>query len=160
MITKKFLHEIFDYKNGCLYWKVKFSRKINIGQKAGCDMGNNYFKIVINKKKYLSHRLIYLYHYGYMPEVVDHINKNSTDNRIENLREATFQQNQYNRKLNKNSSTGIKNVYWNKKTNKWSVRFTIEKKLKHFGCFDNFESAKLISQEIRNKYHGKFASYL
>ena len=99
-ISKINFNTIFQYEAGHLYWKVKPCKKICIGDKAGTYHTAGYWHITINKKKYLSHRLIYLYHYGYMPEVVDHINKNSTDNRIENLREASFQLNQYNRKLN------------------------------------------------------------
>jgi hypothetical protein len=159
MITKEFLHEIFDYKNGFLYWKVKFSRKINIGQKAGCDKGNGYFKTVINEKNYFNHRLIFLYHYGYMPKIVDHINKNPADNKIENLREASLTENQYNRKLNKNNTSGIKNVYWHNQAKKWNVRLIVNKKIKSFGLYDNLELARLVSEEARNKYHGKFACH-
>ena len=55
----------------------------------------------------------------YIPNIVDHIDGNSSNNCIENLRDANKAQNGWNSKLNKNNSSGIRGVSWNKQTKKW-----------------------------------------
>lgn len=50
-LTKEYLHEIFDYRDGNLYWKIKKAYKIKIGQKAGSlQSDKQYFQVSINKK--------------------------------------------------------------------------------------------------------------
>jgi len=99
-MNKEFLHDLFDYCDGNLYWKQSVNTKIKIGQKAGYLKNDGYIQIRVNKKPYLAHRLIYLYHHGALPDYpleLDHINRNRADNRLENLRIATKSENQLNR---------------------------------------------------------------
>ena len=70
-----------------------------------------------------------MYHHGYFPEAVDHIDGDRFNNKIENLREATHVENHYNRKVQKNNKSGSKNVCWHKLINKWSVDLTVNKKI-------------------------------
>lgn len=117
-----------------------------------------YIHININGKKYLGHRLAFLYMTGKFPEEdVDHINGNRTDNRFSNLRVATKAQNNLNRKLNNNSSSGVKGVTFNKKLNKWLVQLQINKQKMYFGVYSDFELAELVSEEAIKKYHKEFA---
>jgi hypothetical protein len=158
MITKKKLHELFEYKDGDLYWKVSRTNSIKVGQKVGtkCD---NYLKVSINKVPYRLHRLIFLMHHGYMPEYVDHIDGNTFNNRIENLRQCTMQENNRNQKLKPNNTSGYKNVTWSKSAKKWQVGFMINNNYKHIGTFADLELADLVAQEARNKYFGQFARH-
>jgi len=73
---------------------------------------------------------------------VDHKNNNKLDNNIDNLRWATTKENGQNRKVNINSKTGIKGVYFDKKTNKYKSHIRIDGITIHLGCFDNIEDAK------------------
>jgi len=96
MLTQAELHQYLNYdpQTGIFTWKVKLSDKINIGQKTGCKNNRGYLLIKINKKLYRAHRLAWLYVYGYFPKfTIDHINRIKTDNRIENLRDVTIQEN-------------------------------------------------------------------
>ena len=87
MLTQKEVCDYFDYVDGILYWKVQKANAIKIGQAAGSlDERTGYYRIHINSKMYKTHRLIFLYHHGYLPNYVDHIDNNRTNNRIENLR--------------------------------------------------------------------------
>lgn len=157
-LTKEYLHQVFEYKNGGLYWKIS-KQNVCAGNSLGTLGLNGYFSTIIKKKPYLIHRLIFLFHYGYLPITVDHIDGNPLNNNIENLREATQSENICNAKLYKNSTSGIKNVYFDKNANKWVVRLSINQKRVFLGLFENLELADLVSHEARDLYHGKFARH-
>jgi hypothetical protein len=158
MITQEFLHELFEYCDGEMYWKNHKYKKLN-GKKVGCLYNTNYIYVKIKNKHYSLHRLIFLYHYGFLPKNVDHIDCNKSNNKIENLREATRSQNQFNRQLQKNNTSGIKNVSWCKNSNKWKVQLRINNKKKSIGCYHDIKLAELVAIEARNKYHGEFAKH-
>ena len=158
-LTKDYLHQIFEYKDGNLYYKKQTSPNSKIGKKVGSLTNRGYLSTTIKSKFYLLHRLIFMMFHGYLPAYIDHIDGNQSNNCIENLREATLQQNNYNAKTRKNSKSGIKNVYWQKSTKKWGVALRTNKIYKYFGCFDDLELATLVATEARNKYHGKFAKH-
>ena len=159
MLTQEYLKSVLNYdqETGIFTWKEKISDKIVIGKIAGSN-NKGYIQIRLNKKLYFSHRLAWLYVYGEFPKyMIDHINNNPADNRICNLREATNQQNQFNRKLSKANTSGIKGVCWSKQYNKWIARIRANGKRIYLGCFDNLEFAELVVKEARNKFHGIFA---
>jgi hypothetical protein len=141
-ITQAELKKIFDYKDGALYRKPKNVSRLD---------KNGYEKITINGRSYLVHRLIFLFHHGYLPTVVDHINRVRNDNRIENLRAATQQDNVRNSKMNSKNTSGYPGVWHNKKTNKWIAYINIDLVRKHIGAFNTFEEAK----EARIAYEKK-----
>lgn len=157
MITQQLICELFDYKDGNLYWKVKTSKKIIIGDKVGCLGNDGYIRVKINKKSYLLHRLIFCMFNGYMPKNADHKDCNKSNNRIENLREATPSQNSCNRKIVSNNTSGVKNISWHKLAKKWHVRVTVNKKLLNLGLFEDLELAELVAIEAKHKFHGNFA---
>ncbi|WP_288654685.1 MULTISPECIES: HNH endonuclease [Pantoea] len=85
-----------------------------IGRRKGKQVGyikhQGYIQVSIGNKKYQEHRLIWLYFNGYLPDLLDHINCCKSDNRIENLRPASHQQNAANRNLTIKNSSGYKGV--------------------------------------------------
>ena len=151
-------NHLFSYENGVLYWKnpsnpVKTPR----GSVAGHVSKRGYVHIQYDRKIYKAHRLIFLMFNGYLPDIIDHIDGNILNNRPENLRAATFLGNAQNAKKRKDNSSGIKNVCWHKRLNKWGVSLSVEGKICHFGYFDDLELAALVASEARDKYHGEFA---
>jgi len=123
-LTVDLLKHLFDYdkETGNLIWKVTNSNNQKIGDIAGSlNPKVGYIRVGINGKKYYAHRLIFLYHKGYLPKTIDHINCDKVDNRIENLRAATVGQNQHNRKTNANNTSGYKGVSWCKAKKKWAT---------------------------------------
>lgn len=160
MITKDYLHQLFEYKDGELYWKINSANNVKVGYSAG-SFNNRGYKIVgINKKTYRIHRLIYLMFYGYLPKILDHKDGNKFNNKIENLRKANNSQNQQNRIIQKNNKSGIKNVDWHKKTAKWRVSIQVNKKRNFIGSFKDLKLADLVAIEARNKYHKEFACHV
>ena len=153
----------YDPITGIFKWIIKPSKRIKIGSVAG-NSTSRYHKIEIDNVQYLSHRLAWLYVYGYFPiNNIDHINHNPFDNRIENLREATTQENNKNRSKNKNNTSGFNGVYWDKSRNKWVVLININGKSKNLGRFDTVEEAiniRILANEQYNfhKNHGEIVN--
>lgn len=98
-------------------------------------------------------------HHGYLPDVIDHIDGDILNNKIENLRPATHTQNMRNTKLSSRNNSGVKGVNWDKKSNKWRVHISVDGKTKTFGRFKDMELAELIAIEARDKYYGEFARH-
>ncbi len=88
----------------------------------------------------------------------DHINKDKLDNRKENLRTATKQQNNFNRSSLKNTSSQFKGVSWRKDKTKWSAQIRINNKKTHLGYFGGESDAAKCYDVHAVKYHGEFAS--
>lgn len=153
---KKQLH--YDKNTGIFTRLVSNHHSVKLGEIAG-TANNRYIMIRVNGKKYAAHRLAWLYVYGDMPKMVDHINGNPSDNRIENLRLANHFTNNYNSKLRKDNTSGLKGINWNKKCKLWAVRVSVDGVRKFLGYFDNLEFAELVVKEARDKYHGEFARH-
>ena len=103
----------------------------------------------------ISDKLIYLHVLIMQPindEEVDHINGNKLDNRRENLRICTHQQNMMNRKIQKNNTSGIPGVYYNKKYSKWHARIKINGFYIHLGFFDDINEAAQVRQNAEQQY--------
>lgn len=83
----------------------------------------------------------------------DHINHNKLDNRKENLRAVTNQQNHFNMPLSKNNKSGCKGVYWFKRDKNWHVQITLNAKKIHLGYFNNFTDAVFARKQAEQKYY-------
>lgn len=160
-LTQQLLHELFEYSEGKLFWKVRPASCVQVGDEVGSqnDSKYGYLRVRLRDKRYMVHSLIFMYHHGYMPNLIDHIDGNSENNKIENLREATCSQNSLNKKVRTDSSTGVKNVAFYKPNGKFAVSLSISGKRKHIGYFDDLELAELVAIEAREKFHGAFSSY-
>jgi hypothetical protein len=160
-LSQEYLKSILDYdlETGIFTWKVNKSQRCKIGNIAGW-LSNGYREIEIDSKKYKVHRLAWLYVNGEIPKnLIDHIDGNRLNNKISNLREATYQQNGENYKKPKTNTSGVKNASWHKSSNKWVVSISIKNIKKTIGYFDNLEFAELVAIEARNKYRLEFANH-
>lgn len=151
-LTQSDLQDSFDYKDGHLFWKKS-------GKKAGWIDNHNYEFVGFKGNQYKSHRLIFLLHHGYLPKYVDHINNNRSDNRIENLREATALQNSWNQKKRITNTSGIKGVGWNKKAQAWGARCMLNYKSYFLGRFKHLEDAENAIKLFRKEHQGEFARH-
>lgn len=149
------LHELFEYRDGELYWKINKGRA-RIGSLASKKRPDGYARVGIDGKRYFAHRLIFLMQHGYLPKFIDHIDGNPSNNLLSNLREATHQENIRNKKTQTNNQSGTNGVHWHKQNKKWIVQIRVDSKSKHIGSFEDLELAQLVSAEARNKYYGEF----
>ena len=159
MITKQLITEYFDHKDGHLYWKKVMhpNKQYLVGQEVGSIHKTGYRHVTWMGKVHKVHRLIFFLEHGYLPKEIDHINGDRQDNRIENLREVTRSENQYNKAMCSNNTSGFRGVNWHKHSKSWVVRVCTKGKTKILGYFKDLELAGLVADEARNLYHGKFA---
>ena len=158
-LTQDLLHELFEYRDGVLYWKVAKTNSIKVGDVAGGLKGRGYISVKINNKFYLNHRVIFLMHHGYLPQFLDHIDGNKINNRIENLRPATIAENCRNSRIGKNNTSGVKGVNWDNHVKKWRARITVDRKTVMEKYFKTIEEAAEAVKKAREELHGEFARH-
>ena len=114
-IDEKLIRELFIYHQGILYWAKSTSRRVRVGDVAGTPNNKGYCVVIIGGKVYRRSRLIYAMHYGDpASKEIDHINRDKSDDRIENLRAVDSSVNNHNKGLNRNNTSGIKGIYSSK----------------------------------------------
>ena len=157
-ISHNYVLSAFDYQDGNLIRKT--GRVNEIGQVAGCfHKGKGYIHVKIKAKAFKAHRLVFLYHHGYLPECVDHIDGDKTNNRIENLRAATKEENCHNQKIRSTNKSGYKGVKWVEHCKKWQVEVCKNYKQLRFGMYEDLELAGLVAIEATELIHGRFSAY-
>ena len=157
-LSQDLLHELFEYRNGKLYWRQAGAGR-SLSNPAGHSRKDGYVQIKINRKRYLAHRLIFLMHQGHLPEQIDHIDGNPANSAIENLRAATHSQNMRNSRIRRNNTSGYKGVVWHKHKNKWHAQIRINSKKKNLGYFDCPKEAHAAYCQAANELHKDFANF-
>ena len=93
------------------------------------------------------HRLVWFLHYGALPiNSIDHIDGNRTNNKIDNLRDVTHQQNMWNR-------TNAKGYAFDKYKKKFCAHIGINRKKKHLGFFNTEQEARNAYLKAKEIYH-------
>jgi len=152
-------NKIFEYREGELYWKIKPAKRISKGSLASRPMHTGYKRVRYDNKPYYAHRVIYEMFFGPIPKnmEIDHIDRDRSNNNIDNLRIATKSQNKANRALTSRNSSGYKGVYWSKQKKKWHVQTSFGGERKHIGFFDDIEEAALAFEREFNSRFKEFA---
>ena len=159
LIDQQTVINLFKYEDGNLYWKNSVGSRIKSGKIAGSIRPpQNYRYVGINKKYYGIHRLIFLYHHGYLPENVDHKDGDVFNNRIENLRECTHKQNMNNVGKNAKNTSGYKGISWYSSNKKWCAKIALADKTER-KFFDEIDVANEWLKSMREINHGQFCKH-
>jgi hypothetical protein len=145
----------YDPETGLLRWKISRGSRMK-----GGVAGNRTQKMVqvqIDGGGYVAHRLAWLLMTGTWPETeLDHRNLDSFDNRWENLRVATHQQNCCNRRREVRNKSGFKGVHWHSVLKKWRTQIKVNGVITRLGAFNSAEEAYAVYCAAAVKYHGEF----
>jgi hypothetical protein len=118
-------------------WNERFANK-----EAFSLDGSGYVHVGIFGRLYRAHRICWLLHHGEWPtDQVDHINGNKSDNRIANLRDVSYAENQRNQKRREDNSSGVIGVCWHKRKKKWVATIQVGGRQKYIGHFDSVDLA-------------------
>lgn len=148
----------YDPMTGQFVWIKPRSRRLKVGDRAGCDMKNGYRKLRFGREFYL-HQLAWYFVHGEWPVgMVDHINRDPSDNRIENLRVCTPTESNGNRKVRSDSVSGTKGVSWVPDRKKWRARIGAYGRSKTLGYFATEEMAAQAYASAAQSTFGEFAS--
>lgn len=175
--TQDVLNTLFEYSNGDLYWKyvpielqiemgvaktVGGAKRRNlklVGKVAGTVCGN--YKVVeIFKEKFMCHRIMLKMVYNCEGEVVDHIDGDTLNNCVENLRWVSSQGNARNTKLYKHNTSGTMGVAYLSRTKRWYAYIYLNTKKMHLGYFktrcEAVKARKFAEKEFGfHKNHGR-----
>jgi hypothetical protein len=144
----------FSHPKYVIIWNGRFA-----GKEAGRVVDQGYRVIMHNGKPYRAHRLVFLLHFGEMPNKVDHINGDRLDNRLANLREADDVQNSHNTQKSKRNSSGYKGVSYNKRRRKYTASISCRRKQYHVGYYPTAEDAAFAVAVKRDELHKDYANH-
>lgn len=147
-----------DHASGRLFWKVDVGTSALAGRQAGClDGSNGYRKLRYKGRVYQEHRVVWLLAYGEWPlRLLDHINRDRSDNRLCNLRLATVTENNRNRPRQVSNKSGVIGVYWSAEHRKWKAQITVDGRRIFLGLHGEKKKAADARLAAEIKYFGEF----
>lgn len=166
--TAQQVREVLDYdaESGEFTWKprpasTRCEKSWNgrwAGKRAGSQYPNGYWRISIFYQNLLAHRIAWLLSTGEWPrDEIDHIDRNTSNNRLANLRPANKSLNQANRARRKGNTSGKKGVVWSKANNAFVATIKVNGKSHYLGRFDTPEAAHVAYMDAAQRYFGQFA---
>lgn len=159
-LTKREVDRLLEYrpKTGAFTWKEASGRwgRIPAGTIAGSLNKGGYRYIRIGRAIYRACRLAWLITYGKWPDgQIDHINRDTGDDRIDNLRDVTQSENKKNCGIYCNNSSGYRGVSFDKSREKWVAHINLGNgKKKRIGRFNSAEDAAMALEVKKGESHG------
>jgi hypothetical protein len=146
----------YDASTGVFTRRVRTSNRINVGDVAGVQDRKGYLLLRVDGVIYKAHRVAWLYVHGDWPQgLIDHINGNTSDNRIANLRDVSRAANMQNlKRAMRTSSTGMLGVHRNPGAVKpFKARIVANGVPRHLGVFDTAEEAHEAYLSAKRELH-------
>lgn len=140
---------------GRLWWLPKSGRNMSATKPAGTIQRSGHRRVTIRKKRYMAHRLVWLWHKGEWPASdLDHIDLVEDNNAIDNLRLSSRSQNSANGPVRSHNKLGVKGVYM--QDGKYRAGVTKDGKQHYVGFFDTLEEAKAAWDKKAKELHEDF----
>lgn len=158
-LTHELLMAVLDYEpeTGLFAWKLPLPRRSVGGIIKGYPDGDGYLRVKVFGNTCLLHRLAWLHMMGEWPRgLVDHKDGVVTNNRWDNLREATHQQNSANRRTFPANKSGFKGVFLDRVGN-WRAQIANGGKSRDLGCFPTPQAANDAYNAEAERVYGPFA---
>ena len=156
------LSDLFYYDGTILRNKVTRNPKALKDTKVGSLHHSGYYQVCVAGKYYMVHRLIWIMHHGEIPEEyeIDHINHIRDDNRLENLRLVTRQENRRNKAKSRSNTSGVIGVSRYNLRDQWQAQIKVNGKNIHLGFYDDFNDAVRVRKDAETEHgfhenHGK-----
>lgn len=147
------LQEAFEYEDGKLYWRYSPKYDVFKGNEAGCIRLDGYWEICLDNIRYLRHRVIYYLHTSEWPALIDHIDRDISNDRFENLRPASRSLNGHNSTV-WSGQTPYRGVSLNKRYQKFEAYIRINKRRKFLGYHETAEAASHAFETFRKEVVG------
>lgn len=161
VLTKEYLDTLLNYDpiTGELSWKIAKSNAIKPGKILQYNKNVGYVLVIIDKKQYLAHQIIWILMTGELPnKIVDHIDNNPQNNKWDNLRLATKGENAYNSKIRVDNTTGVKGVYFCTKYKRYIGQIK-KNGIRYKAHFVSLTEAKVWINNKRAELHGEFTNH-
>ena len=151
MLTKEMLEHKFYYniEKGTLRWKNPTSNRARKDVDAGWIDTEGYRKVTINNTTFRVHRILFYLANGRWPLEIDHLNGDKSDNRSCNIVESTRSENNRNRAIQSNNTSGVTGVRWVESKKAWRGEFTC-KDFRTSKIFSDFSDCVEWRQGIMN----------
>jgi hypothetical protein len=159
MLTVKRLREVLDYdpSTGVFRWTDRAPIRSR-GKFAGTVNGKGYVMIGLDHTRHQAHRLAWFHYYGEWPAGdLDHRDRVSTNNAIDNLRQATDSENNRNRVLPRRAGGTAKGITLVKRTGKYQAQIRANNKTIYLGVYDSPDAARAAYVAAAIEHFGELA---
>ena len=160
-MTAEEARQLFSYnpETGDLAWRVSPNSRAPVGRVIRTDNGAGYYHATFRGVRYYVHRLVWLISTGSWPEgLIDHIDGDPTNNRIENLRQASHAENTRNSARRRDNTSGFKGVDFYRRTGRYRARIEVDGRKLDLGTYDTPQEAHAAYCAAAKKLHGEFAN--
>ena len=173
-VSVSMLHQVlfYDQDEGRLFWlerpvsmfkserdQIAWNARFAFKEAFSGLTGKGYLCGRIFGVRYFAHHVVWAMNYGAWPnQIIDHIDRVKTNNRLDNLRAASKQQNCINRGCSPHSSSQYLGVHWDSRKRKWIAQIVGEARKKFLGAYVSEIDAALAYDAAAKTFHGEFAN--
>ena len=137
----------------CANWNARYAEKEAFTAKSL----NGYKTGAIFNRNYYAHRVAWaITHSSWPKQEIDHVNGNPSDNRLFNIREASRSQNERNKGIRRNNTSGYSGVSPHSQMKKWVASITVDGVQKHLGVFDTVTDAHDAYRSAARNFHQEY----